>query len=432
MMLMRSRTPWVKLLIAALIGYSLAHVGYSVVRYNPLSSPYVSGDFRRVFEEMQRWRATGTLDQHEVLYPPLYYVLLLPLAHLEFTSVVHLLYFSQFLWYVLAVLLMAKIVAEGPAPSAMEYLLASLLTANFQPFLETVAMHKKVEGLEFFLICLAIYLFKQRRDVFAGAVVVFAANLKYLPGILVLYFLAKREVRAIAGMVIALAVCLAVSIVAVSGEQGEWATLVAYPAMLLLGRQHEGNRPEASIEFQTLSGTVNRWFVGPDGMMAHFKTQSYVPVSHPELAFGFAALLKLMFLAVYLFVVRRRSPPQVRQAQWPVALYEFSVTLVMAFVIAPASRVHYAILLLPAFVFTGLLLYRYQTVLGWPQRLLFGLSYALAAMLVPGGLLNRLPPHPLWGPYHSFAYLWFSLPFYGYLLLGGCVLWCRARLQPSL
>jgi hypothetical protein len=51
-------------------------------------------------------------------------------------------------------------------------------------------------------------------------------------------------------------------------------------------------------------------------------------------------------------------------------------------------------------------------------------------MVIPGGLLNRLPlQHPVWGGRHSLAYLWFSLPFYGYLALAACGAWCHDQLR---
>jgi len=229
-----------------------------------------------------------------------------------------------------------------------------------------------------------------------------------------------------------LALCLAVSAAAIMATGGTWSAVVTYPLALAFDHQHEGNRPEASIEFQTLSGTVNRWLVGPEGMVRHLQTQSYAAVSHPGLALALAAVLKLGLVGGYLYAMRRRWTARARETHWPVVLCELSLTLILIFVIAQASRVHYAILLLPAFVSAALLLARYPQVLGWPERLLFAVAYGLTAILIPGGLLNRLPPHPLWGPYHSFAYLWFSLPFYGDLLLGACLLRCRARLRRHL
>ncbi|MBI3011118.1 MAG: DUF2029 domain-containing protein [Candidatus Omnitrophica bacterium] len=424
---MTRRPLWMTLLLVLLVAYSLAHVGYSIAQYNPISYPYVSGDFGRAFGEMLHWRAGDALAPREILHPPLYYVLLRPLAPLPFTTVAKLLYFSQFILYALAIRWMVLAASGASRPRAVDYLLAAVLTVNFQPFLETVALHK-VEGIEFVLICLAIFSFRKRRDALTGALVVLAANLKYLPGILGLYFLVKRERRVMVGMLVASVVVLAVSVVAMAGPMGGWVAVLRYPLALLADHQHEGNRPEASIEFQTLSGTVNRWLVGPEGMVRHFETQAYAAVSQPGLALAIAAVLKLGLVGLYLYAMRRRWTARARETHWPVVLCEISLTLTLIFIIAQASRVHYAVLLLPAFVSAALLLMRYPDVLGWSERILFAAAYGLTAMLIPGGLLNRLPPHHLWGAHPSFAYLWFSLPFSGYLLLGVCLLRCRSRL----
>lgn len=420
-----SRRGWWRLLVVLAVVYSALHVGYSMVTYNPISSPYASGDFKRAYGEMMDWRSTGALDPKEVLHPPLYYVLLRPLALLDMATVVRILYVSQFLWYPLAVLLLVRIAAGGARPRASEYVLATVLLVNFQPFLETVAMHK-VEGLEFVLLCLAIELFRRGRDALAGATVGLGANLKYLPVILGLYFLAKRERRVLAGMLAAGAVCAALSIAVMS--RAGWAAALRYPLTLAFAHQHEGNRPEANMEFQTLSGAISRAMVGRDGMLEHFRTQQHVPIPHPALAFRLATGLKLGILLLYFYAMRRRWPAAARQTYWPVILCELSLTLLLTLVIAQASKVHYNILVLPAFISTALLLWRHPQVLGWPERLLFGVAYGLTAMVIPGGLLNRLPPHPVWGSFHSFAYLWFSLPFLGNLILAACLIRCRARL----
>ncbi len=414
-------------LLAAAAVYTALHVGYSLWRYNVFTGGQQSQDFFRVLDETRTWRTTGSLSLNAVLYPPFYYGLLLPLTYLPFRSVVYLLYFTQFLWYGAALRWMVRAVSPLSRPAAMEYGMAALLLLNFQPFLETLAMHK-VEGIEFALICWAIDALRRRRDALTGILVFIAANLKYLPGFLVFYFLAKREWRVLKGMCIAGLIYLAV-LIPVFGPAGIKAYVVDYPLTLLVAHRHEGTRMEASMEFQTLTGTVNRWFAGTEGMVEHFKSQGYPPVPQPALATAVAAGLKLILLIGYLWLIRRRWRRAERAAQWPLYLLEISLTLLMIFMLAPASRVHYAILLAPAFIITGLLLYHHHRLFGWTERLLFASAYALTAMLIPGGLLNRLPPHPLWGVKHSFAYLWFSLPFYGYVLLGACVALCHVKLR---
>ena len=135
-------------------------------------------------------------------------------------------------------------------------------------------------------------------------------------------------------------------------------------------------------------------------------------------------------MCLYLaFILRRKRPgPSHRTEASELFLMEVSLTLLMIFVVAEGIKTHYGILLLPAFVFVGLILAEKWGFFHWTEKALFLAAYGLSAMLVPGGLLNLLPPHPLWGRQHASMYLFLSLPFYGYLLLGACILLCYHRL----
>jgi len=415
--------------VLVVVGYSVLHLGYSLFHYSIFSDRAVSGDTYRAFLETIEWKRTGTLPPSTVLYPPLYYLILLPLTNLEFQDVARVLYFTQFILYYFSVILMGKAASETGTSSAMDYLIVAVLTVNFQPFLETLAMHK-VEGIELFLICLAIYTFRRKKDVLTGSLVCVAANLKYLPGILGVYFLLKREFKVVRGILGMLLFCLIILIPAF-GISGLWTYVIQHPLMLLFGHHYEGTRPEASLEFQTLTGTINRLFVGSTGMVEHIRTSGYVHVPHAQLAFLIAAILKIGLTGFWIYLIRRSWRVSQRDTQWVFYLLEISLTLILIFVIAPSSRIHYAILLLPAFVITGLVLFHNPHVFQWEEKLLFALSYSLTAVIIPGGLLNRLPPSPLWGHKYSLVYYWMSLPFYGYLILGFCIILCYKRLCRS-
>ncbi len=71
----------------------------------------------------------------------------------------------------------------------------------------------------------------------------------------------------------------------------------------------------------------------------------------------------------------------------------------------------------------------YQGVLDWRQTGEFrSTGWQAGQMIFPGGLLNQLPAHPLWGKQYSTMYWWSSLLVYGYGLLGLCILLCYRRL----
>ncbi len=416
-----------QILMVLVICYSVTHLVFSIRQYNVFTHPVI-GDFYRVFEEAGHLRETRVLDPRFVVHPPFYYLLLWPLTTLPFFSVARALYALQLALFPAAVILMVKAISDRASPSIMEYMIAGVLTVNFQPFLETLAMYK-VEGIEWFLICLAIYLFRKQRDGWTGVILMIAANLKYLPGVLLAYFMLKREWRVLRGALIALAACM-LFLLPFFGIEGLWTFFVKYPLALLFGHAHEGTRPEASVEFQTLQGTINRFFAGSEGMIRHVRTQEYVPVLRAGLAYAIGNLVKIPLVGGYLYyLIRRRWTLQQRQEHWQCYLIGISLTLIMPFIVSQCSRVHYAILLLPAFIVVGLLLYRHRAHFGWAAFLLFGLAYGLTGMLIPGGLLNRLPAHPQWGSDHSLIYLWFSLPFWGYILLGVSLLLCARRLS---
>jgi len=413
--------------------YSAVHLGYSLWRYGPWdrdANTFVYGaDVRRPWMEARIWKETGFLDFNDTIYPPLYYALLLPLTNLEFRVVEPILYYSQFLFYLLAIWLMVKIAYLHQKPPPMAYGLATVLTVNFHPFLETLALYK-VEGLEFFLICAALYAFMRKRDVLTGFLVVTAASFKYLPGILMLYFLVKREWRVVWGMLAACVVQVLV-LLPIFGTDTLW-RYVPYTWDVLFGSITPGAKAAVSLEFQTLTGTINRWFAGLEGMRENLTFQRWAPVPNAEMAYRIIGMLKMALVGGYLYLIRRRWRVEERHAQWPAYLCEISLTLIMIFVVIPSTLLHYAILLLPAFVVIGLLLYQQPALFRLKEKVLFAVGYSLTAVVIPGGVWNWFfPPHPLWGQRHTWVYFWFSFPFYGYLLLGLCVLLCSKRLRAS-
>ena len=417
-----------KTLFLILLVYSVTHFGYSILRYNVFQG-LSSGDFFRVYSEALEWKGSQQQSlQGANIHPPFYFWILLTLEPL-FGSVQRMAFFFyllQFPLFVVAWLLLVKAVYNDQAAPWTAYGLAAALILNFQPFLETFAQHK-VEGIEFFLVCLALHAFRKKRDFLCGALTLVAANLKYLPGFLLFYFLIKREWRVVAGAVAA-GGALFVFLCMVFGVRPLVAASIQHPVDLLLAHKTEGNRAEASVEMQTLSGTVNRWFARPEPGYTFFryiKTENYMKVPHPSVAFGVAMALKLALLGLWISVIRKRWSVKLRGERWLLTLLEISLSLIMIFVVSQASRVHYAILLLPSFVIMGLLLVRHRNAFGLTVKLLFGCAYALTAMVIPGGLLNKLPPHPVWEQEYSNLYLWASLPFYGYLLLGACILLYR-------
>ena len=431
--LWKTLSRWQRCCLCALLGYSVLHVGYSIYQYNPFVFEASGGDFRATFQGVLDWRRSGSFaavggPSNAVYYPPLFYVLLWPLTTVSWATAARLCYLAQWFPLYAAVVWVVKAAAGRQQPTLLAYLAGLMLTVNFQPFLATVAQYK-IETFEFVLICGAIYALHRRRDVLAGAAIALAAHLKYLPGILVGYFLLTRERKVLLGVLLGALLVLAV-LLPILGPRTLWAFLIEHPLRLLFNSGVEFNRFDASPERQTLGGTIYRWFgvVTPPNTFEYQLRIGIAPLSHPRLAAGIARAAKLLAVGWYLwFITRRRWQTAERATRWPLLLYEISLTLLMIFVVTQGARVHYAILVLPAFVLTGLLLLQGWRQFRWPEKVLFFAAYSLSGWLIPGGLLDRLPPSPVWGRAYANFYLWLSLPFYGFVLLGLCIVLCYRR-----
>ena len=412
------------------VAYSILHLGYSVWAYNPLRYDVASNDVYQVYQRMNRWRQTGDFSQvglkgEGVYYPSLYALLFLPLTNLPFKQVACLLYSLQFIFLPLAILCMVWAACPDRCPALKEFAMAGILAANYQPLLETVAKFK-VEGMEVFLIALAVLAFRKGRDFLTGILLVLAMNLKYLPGILLGYFILKREVQV--ARAAAMAQGLVFWVVILFLGWGTFRTFtVQYPFRVLSDPATSYNWRVTRVAWQSLSGTIDRWFAAPVPPEDFLKGGG--PISRPDLAKGVAVCLKGIFLALSLWVIRRRWPVFERRQRWPFYLLEISLALVMLVILIRGFAVHYGILLLPAFLFVGSVLIHRWGDFRWVEKGLFIVGYSLSATLLPGGLMRHLPAHPLWGQEYYSIYLWGSLPFFGYLLLFLCTLLCHHRLR---
>ena len=430
---------WQQWIFALLILYSLIHLAYSVAVYNPISSPRISGDFYVSYLEATHWRETGQmklLGSTNVPYPLFYHWWLFPLTLLPYPPLSAFLYLTQFFLFAWALALLVRAAAPDSAVRPMAYLAAVLMAVNFQPFLETLSQHKP-EGLEFFLLCAAILAFREGKAAKSGTAIFAAAALKYMPAFLAFYFFIKREMRVVKAFLLTAALCTAAFTLSF-GIHALRDFGVRQMIYIAFNRKVESNLLVANFEWQSLSEIVNRLFARADPAHPLGESLLYsqsILLNYPRAALALGLALKLLFLGAFIWFVRRRGCPVPKDSQapgWTPILLEISLALVMIPIVVQAFRVHYAILLLPAFVLTGLLLLRRLEQTKMREKILFGAAFTLSGMLIPGGLLNRLPPHPFWGGSYARLYQWWSFPFYGYLLLGASILLLHKRLRDEL
>lgn len=412
--------------------YTALHFGYSVAAYNPWTHPVSVNDVRVTFLEAQHWRQTGDLTLlggTNVFYGLLYYLFLSLFSGFSFEQMIPLFYLSQVVLFPVTLFWLVRAVA-GKKAGWREFLLVTVLTLNFQPFLESFASCK-VECLEFYLICLVFYGFLKGQDGLAGAGVVSGMMLKYLPGFLGGYFLLKREWRTVLWC-LGWGAGICGMLWVVFGGQIFFEIGVRHFLSLIFGSKVETNELVALLEWQTLSGTINRLFARFDAThtLEHvLKSAGLVWVNHPDRVIMLALSFKLVLVGIYLAVIRRRWPPHERRTHSELYALEMSLTLLMTVMVVQAVRLHHAVILLPAFLTVGLLLLRHPGLFGRIEKGLFLMSYALSAVLIPGGVLNLLPASPIWGKNHARMYYWMSFPFYGYLLLFFCIILCHRRLR---
>ena len=427
---------WRKILLGLFVLYSLLRLIYSAVVYNPVRLPSLSGDFQASYAEAAHWRRTGEfklMANTNIPYPPFFYWWIFPLTRLPYPPVSAILYVSQFFLFAGALALLAKSASADSRLRAGDLLFCILLAANFQPFLETLSTHK-VEGPELFLICAAIFAFKKGRDLTAGALIFAAAGLKYLPGILMLYFLAKKEWRVVGGFLLAGLLCYAAFAFSF-GPQAAWDLGVRQTLWVGFHPDAESNHPIANFEWQSLSEVIHRFFAPHGSFRAlgeRLNACQAIPFALPKAVAGLEIALKGSLLAGFLFLIRKRWSREQRAGVWPLILSEISLTLLLMPLLLQAFRTHYGILLLPAFIFAGLGILSSWERIAPREKALFSLGFALSGLLIPGGLLNRLPVHPSFGGPYSRLYEWWSLPFYGYLLLAAVVLLQRKRFRDAL
>ena len=412
--------------------YSLAHFGYSVAAYNPMTHPVSADDLRVTFLEAQHWRQTGNLTLlggTNVFYGLLYYGFLSLFSAFSFEQLVFPFYLSQVVLFPLALFFLMQAVA-GKRITRKEIGLVTILTLNFGPFLESFASCK-VECMEFYLICLVFYGLLKGRDWLAGAGVVSGMFMKYLPGFLGIYFLLKRKWKAV-GWCLAWGLLVSGTLWAIFGGRTFREIGADHFLALVFSRKVETNEMVALLEWQTLSSTLNRLFAhikSPNDWDRVLKIAGTAPVDHARLVTLLALVFKFFFIGIYLSVIGRRWTALNLKTQRLLLALEMSLTLLMTVILVQAVRIHHAIILFPAFLTTALLLFQYRDLFQRSERGLFLAAYALSAVLIPGGLLNRLPPSPIWGQSHARMYYWLSLPFYGYVLLFFCVALCHRKLS---
>lgn len=218
------------------------------LRENPQANIYDMTLVRAVATAHHAYLGNGQFQ-----YPPLLPILVMPLTWLPFDTAVRIwLYFNLALWLVGTVLLIDLLRfallgretrlfrgtttwrALASRPNAIGWIvgaddsqwtgslfavaLAVFLSFKYGPLAQSMWLGQS-SPLIFVLVLLAQWLIRRRQPELAGGVMGLAAWIKVFPGLLILYFLLRRQWRIVAGAVTAgiLLLVMMISVIGVSG-----------------------------------------------------------------------------------------------------------------------------------------------------------------------------------------------------------------------
>jgi len=251
-------------------------------------------------------------------FPPLYAMLLLPLVRSGIDARVYLAHWAlQILLYALAVALLI-VCLRRHAGRGFAFT-AAVLALNFEPFFET-AWRLQIETPLLLLLAVVLVWGVERRAEWSGALLGAGFLLKLYPVFLLLYFVVRRRLRALAGFGVAVALILAVSWLVIGPAENQKYFLRVLPLLLR-------ENPELSTENLSLA----RYLMA-------------ILAFEPPLSKRIAQALVLPLVVASLVAVWRRSRgrPEDRYA----SAVAFSLFVPLMLIAMPNYWVNYQLLLL--------------------------------------------------------------------------------------
>ena len=277
-----------------------------------------------------------------------------------------------------------------------------VLAVAYEPLLTTLRLGQ-VDILIALLLSLAVLAGGNRLRWLAGAAVGLAAAFKLAPALLVLYFLWRRDWRAVGGMAVAGLVAVAVSLAVVGTSTWSFYLTERLPD-LLAGTGLWNNL--------SLPGLVNRYALGPSQALSYWGTLPPIPLAGALGYFASAAVLLVTGTAL-----RRRPAP----------VLGFGLATAAVLLISGVAWPHYTLWLLPVIAWLA-------AGRGWPddhrRRLIASVLFGLGAVLIS----LPLPDYqPLFGDLYAASVTIMSIRNLGLLaVFGALVLMSRAPLADQL
>lgn len=286
-----------------------------------------------------------------------------------------------------AFLIVILALASGAFPSGRSKWvwrsIVAIAVLNYGPLYEALTQ-RTIEIFELLLIFAAYALFLRRRSLASGVAIGLAAMTKFLPLIFLPYFVVKRNLRALAASLLAIAP-IAIATEAIFGWR--------YSGIVVQLRR--GGGIDNPLD-QSLAGMIRRLFLWTHATLS------------PAMVSRLAIVIALIALS-WLFL-RTRDCAAIADLEWS--------TLIVAMVLLPPHNEQYYFVLL-LFPYLALLARELQPAVrpSRPRRWWLGISFALTGTVVPLSVLNRLS-----GTNVFRAYLAWGIPFIGAIILAAiCV-----------
>ena len=290
-------------------------------------------------------------------YGPLFHFITLPLFAFKDVNAAN----SFLLWptlgfYVLTWLVLTRFCLSN---SSKWYMLPAitLISLNFSPAYEALAQ-KNPEILQLLLISMALLLFSQQRERATGVLVGLGAGIKFLPGILILHFLATKNRNAIRGSLVTLAVIGILTQITLGWQNSSMLKIIFLnkdPDFGSTWYDHSLNSAVSGVVLRALS-----------------------PSDAKQLAAVLVTLGLALALCVWLWRTRQSS-------DWTL---HWAILIIASVMLLPHNQPYYLCLLIPSYVIA---LRRLS--IGAPkwQWVLFWASYLTVGWGIPMSVAQRLP-----------------------------------------
>ena len=233
----------------------------------------------------------------------------------------------------------------------------TLISLNFSPAYEALGQ-KNPEILQLLLISMALLLFSQQRDRLSGVLVGVGAGIKFLPGILILHFLATKRRGAIQGSLVTLA-------------------LIAIVTQITLGWQHSSMLKIIFLNKDPDFGST--WYEhNLNSAVSGVVLRALSPSDAKQLAALLVTLVLALALCAWLWRTRQSS-------DWTL---HWAILIIASVMLLPHNQPYYLCLLIPSY---AIALRRLSVGAPKWQWVLFWASYLTVGWGIPMSVAQRLP-----------------------------------------